>query len=139
MDHLSKERRSQNMANIKSTNTKPELKVRSLLHRLGYRFRLNRRDLPGSPDIVLPRHKVAIFVHGCFWHSHKGCRRANIPSTNSDYWIKKLNRNRERDICIQATLRSLGWRVVIVWECELKNTEQLNTRLLHDIEISDEL
>jgi DNA mismatch endonuclease (patch repair protein) len=133
VDHLTKEKRSHNMAKIKSMNTKPEITVRSVLHRLGYRFRLNRCDLPGSPDIVLPKHKVVIFVHGCFWHGHIGCKRAHIPASNIEYWTKKINKNCTRDILVQNSLMDLGWRVFVIWECELKNIEAVRKKLLHDI------
>lgn len=125
MDHLSKEKRSENMAKIKSSNTKPELRVRSLLHKLGFRFRLNRNDLPGKPDLVLPKYRIALFVHGCFWHSHEGCRKSHLPGSNLDYWEKKLSRNKERDANNQSRLESLGWKVVVVWECETKREHDL--------------
>ena len=108
------------MSRIKSQDTMPELQVRSALHRLGYRFRLHRKDLPGTPDIVLPKYQTVIFVHGCFWHQHPGCRKATIPKTNSDKWRKKLNRNIERDRQAIEQLEALGWRVKIVWECQIR-------------------
>lgn len=128
-DLLSTELRSLNMSRIKSRDTRPELFVRSLLHRMGYRFRLHRSDLPGKPDIVLPRHKLIIFVHGCFWHRHKGCRFAYTPKSRVEFWECKLGGNVERDIRVRKTLRKLGWRVVIVWECELRNAAKLEARL----------
>lgn len=115
-----KEIRSFNMSRIRSKDTRPELLVRRFLHSKGFRYRLHSKHLPGRPDIVLPRYKAAIFVHGCFWHSHGGCKTAHIPSSNQDYWINKLNRNMARDAEHQQKLQALGWRVLIVWECELK-------------------
>ena len=106
------------MARIRSKNTKPELIVRSLLHRMGYRFRLHRADLPGHPDIVMPKYRTVIFVHGCFWHQHKGCREGVIPKTKRRYWGPKLTRNVFRDKGHIHALRELGWRVVVVWECD---------------------
>ncbi len=119
MDRLSPERRSWLMSRIKGANTKPEIGVRSLLHRIGYRFRLHRRDLPGTPDIVLPGRKAVVFVHGCFWHGH-ACKRAKMPKTREDYWAEKIDGNRRRDARKRRQLRALGWKVVVVWECETK-------------------
>lgn len=103
----------------KGRNTSPEIAVRSMLHAMGYRFRLHRRDLPGSPDIVLPGRRVAIQVHGCFWHQHEGCRRATLPKTRRDYWLPKLMANKARDRDAEHRLADLGWTVQVVWECEL--------------------
>ena len=127
-DKLTPERRSWNMSRIRSRDTGPELKVRSLLHGLGFRFRLHLKHLPGKPDIVLPKYKTVVFVHGCYWHSH-GCKDSGIPKTNSDFWIEKLNANRARDVATRQRLEQLGWNVCVVWECELKNPEQLIARL----------
>ena len=113
------------MSLIRSKNTKPELKVRSLLHRLGYRFRIHRRDLPGKPDIVLPKYKLAIFVHGCFWHQHQGCKKATAPKKNEAFWQDKLRRNVERDRESKSHLTSMGWNVVEIWGCEIKSDIQL--------------
>ncbi len=113
------------MAQVKSENTSPELAIRKLLHRLGYRFRLHRKDLPGKPDIVLPKYKTVIFVHGCFWHGHPGCKRAARPASNTDFWNKKLDRNIERDHKAREELEKLGWRVMTIWECEIKNAEKV--------------
>jgi DNA mismatch endonuclease (patch repair protein) len=121
MDILTPEKRSANMSAVRSRNTKPELWVRSLLHRAGYRFRLHQRDLPGSPDIVLPRYKTAVFVHGCFWHGHEGCRRSKLPSTRREFWETKIARNQARDATAAAGLIERGYRVVTLWECELKD------------------
>lgn len=128
-DHLSQDMRSWNMSRIRSKNTKPERKVRSLLHHMGYRFRLHRTDLPGKPDIVLPKHKTAIFVHGCFWHRHDGCSRCTTPGTNKDYWVNKFERNIKNDYKAQVTLKKLGWEVLIIWECEVKNCQTLSQKL----------
>jgi len=122
------EQRSRNMARVKNKNTAPEILVRSLLHRMGYRFRLHRRDLPGSPDIVLPRYKKVIFVHGCFWHGHN-CPRGKRPATNREFWDAKLDRNIERDRIARKSLEELGWQSLIVWQCQTKNEEQLRTQL----------
>ncbi len=117
------------MSRIKNRNTRPELAVRSLLHRMGYRFRLHRTDLPGKPDIVLARYKTAIFVHGCFWHRHKDCRFAYTPKSRVDFWLKKLESNVTRDQLVKVDLVRLGWRVITVWECELREPVQLAYRL----------
>lgn len=128
-DRLSPEHRSALMARIKSKDTVPEKLVRSWLHRNGYRFRLHRKDLPGSPDIVLPKYRSVIFVHGCFWHQHPGCRKASIPDQNRDFWEKKLSQNIVRDRRSHDALESLGWRVVVVWECECRKEEALRDNL----------
>ncbi|MHB1378133.1 MAG: very short patch repair endonuclease [Desulfurivibrionaceae bacterium] len=130
MDIVSKKTRSKMMASVRSRNTKPEIMVRSLLHRLGYRFRLHRKDLPGNPDIVLSRYKKIIFVHGCFWHQHQGCSKSNRPDTRPEFWNKKLNENIERDKVIIRQLQDAGWTVHVIWECQTKKGEQ---RLLYVI------
>ena len=117
------------MSRIKGKDTKPEIAVRRMLHSLGYRFRLHRRDLPGSPDVVLPKHRTVVFVHGCFWHRHEGCRYASTPKTRVDFWNEKFRKNVERDARQQRQLLEMGWRVVIVWECELRRPEELKERL----------
>lgn len=124
-DVFTKSKRSEVMSLIKGRNTKPELAVRSMLHRMGYRFRLHKADLPGKPDIVLARYKTVIFVHGCFWHRHKGCRFAYTPKTRADFWLKKLDSNVIRDQQVKADLERLGWRVIAVWECELREPDKL--------------
>lgn len=121
--------RSRVMARVKGRDTSPEIAVRSLLHRLGYRFRLHRKDLPGKPDVVLPRYRTVVLVHGCFWHQHPGCEAAARPASHTEYWNRKLDANRARDIRNQAELERLGWRVVIVWECETKDSSVLAKRL----------
>lgn len=129
MDVLTPEQRRRTMAAVKSKNTAPELLVRRLLHAAGYRFRLHRKDLPGNPDIVLPKYRTLIFVHGCFWHQHSGCKAAARPSTRQEYWCAKLDGNINRDAANQAKLRSMGWRVIVVWECETKSAGVLLERL----------
>lgn len=116
------------MAAIKGRNTHPELRVRRLLHRLGYRFRLHRRDLPGTPDIILPGRRVAIFVHGCFWHRH-GCSNSVLPRTRTEWWEAKLNRTVERDAQNIASLEELSWNVLVLWECMLGDEADLQARL----------
>ncbi len=111
------------MRRVRSTDTTPEKAVRSLLHRLGFRFRLHRRDLPGNPDIVLPKYRTVIFVHGCFWHRHIDCNRASTPTSRREYWLPKFQRTVDRDRCNQEELRRTGWHVIVIWECELKNME----------------
>ena len=130
MDRLTAEQRSWNMSRIKGQNTGPERRVRSLLHRLGFRFSLRRRDLPGRPDIVLTRLETAIFVHGCFWHRHKNCRNSVLPKTRPEFWLAKLNSNVERDGRNVIALKRLGWRVVTVWECEAEDEVKLSAKLL---------
>lgn len=125
-DRLSPEHRSALMACIKSKDTVPEKIVRSWLHRHGYRFRLHRKDLPGCPDIVLPKYRTVIFVHGCFWHQHERCRIASRPKSNTGYWMAKLSKNVQRDIAVYGELRAMGWHVAIVWECETKDKNSLN-------------
>jgi len=132
MDNLTPERRSENMRRIKSKSMKPEMRVRSLVHGLGYRYRLHRKDLPGKPDLVFGTRRKVIFVHGCFWHGHgnpacvDGRRR---PKSNLNYWLPKLARNRERDASHEAGLERLGWSVMVVWECETRHAEALKDRL----------
>ena len=128
MDMYTRKRRSQIMSRITSKNTLPEMRVRQALHGLGYRFRLHRKDLPGKPDIVLPKYRIAIFVHGCFWHGHTCCD-GRRPKSNTDYWNPKLDRNLERDRDHSRLLRVLGWRRIVVWECETLNKTRLAVRL----------
>jgi len=119
--HKVSDQRSRNMSAIKSKNTKPEIKVRKVLHSMGYRFRLHVKDLPGSPDIVLPKYKTVIFVHGCFWHRHKNCKYASTPKTRQEFWEAKFRENCNRDRLNQEDLFSKGWKIIIVWECEIKD------------------
>ena len=125
VDHLTPEARSANMRQVRSKDTKPELRVRRVLHRAGYRFRLHRKDLPGTPDIVLPRYRIAIFVHGCFFHGHHDCRRAKLPSTRRDFWKAKIASNRARDEAATTALAAFGYQVVTLWECQLKNDDAI--------------
>lgn len=121
--------RSAVMRAVKGRNTKPEMQVRRAAHALGFRFRLHRKDLPGSPDLVFPRLKIAVFVHGCFWHGHDCARGARAPKTNADYWRGKIARNMARDARVRDELEALGWAVETIWECELKDGEALKQRL----------
>lgn len=120
MDVVDRATRSRMMAGIGGKNTKPELSVRRALHAAGLRFRLHRRDLPGRPDIVLPRHRAAVLVHGCFWHRHPGCRYATTPATNREFWQAKFKGNVERDKRQLRELQLMGWRTFVVWECQIE-------------------
>jgi len=113
------------MSRVKNKNTKPELVVRSLLHRLGFRFRLHRKDLPGTPDLILPKYRIAVFVHGCFWHGHN-CKKGKAPETNRQFWIDKINVNRDRDTVSSEQLEELGWKVITIWECQTKSILKLS-------------
>jgi DNA mismatch endonuclease (patch repair protein) len=124
MDVVDAATRSRMMSGIRSKDTKPEIAVRKYLHAKGFRYRLHSRTLPGSPDIVLPKYKVAIFVHGCFWHRHAGCRYATTPSSNIDTWNRKFMVNMDRDKRKESALQAAGWRVIVVWECELRRTSR---------------
>lgn len=128
-DLLSVEQRSANMARIRAGNTRPELEVRRLVHSLGYRFRTHGRDLPGSPDIVLPRLRTVIFVHGCFWHRHRGCRFTTTPTANREFWLAKFSANVRRDRRASRLLRERGLSVLTIWECELQDSDKLRRRL----------
>jgi len=125
MDSLSPAHRSWNMSRIKSRNTSPELNVRSLLHGMGYRFRLHRKDLPGKPDIVLPKYRTVIFVHGCYWHRHPGCKFATTPKSNVIFWENKFRDNITRDQKNTECLKKEGWIVKVVWECQTKSAKTL--------------
>lgn len=127
-DNRTQESRSALMSRIRSKNTAPELIVRRLLHRMGFRFRLHRKDLPGNPDIVLPGRRTAIFVHGCFWHGH-GCKIGRPPKSRPDFWLPKLERNRDRDAENEAALVADGWRVLTLWQCEIRDADRLEARL----------
>jgi DNA mismatch endonuclease (patch repair protein) len=128
-DVFSKEKRSWIMSRVKGCDTKPERLIRSLVHRMGFRFRVHRRALPGNPDIVLPRHRKVIFVHGCFWHGHKRCPRSKRPTTNKSFWERKLDGNIERDKRFRTELQRMGWKVLVVWQCETRNQETLLGKL----------
>ena len=117
------------MSRIRGKDTKPELRVRSQLHRMGYRFRLHRKDLPGRPDIVLPKYDTVIFVHGCFWHRHKGCRFAYTPKTRVEFWQTKFDLNVRRDRRNEAALRKRGWRIIRIWECRTRDPQKLQQQL----------
>jgi DNA mismatch endonuclease (patch repair protein) len=119
-DIFSKARRSQIMSRVRGKNTQPEMAVRSILHAAGFRYRLHRRDLPGNPDIAILKHKIVIFVHGCFWHQHQNCKKQTIPKQNHAFWEKKLAQNVIRDAAAYRELEKLGWKAVIIWECEIK-------------------
>jgi DNA mismatch endonuclease (patch repair protein) len=123
-DVFTKEKRREIMASVKGRDTKPEKTVRSLVHQMGFRFSLCRKDLPGKPDIVLRKYKTIIFIHGCFWHGHENCEAAKLPASNIDYWSKKISSNVTRDIHNKKVLRELGWNVVDLWECELKTKDR---------------
>ena len=124
-DRLTKEHRSWNMSRIRSKNTKPEIIVRSVLHRMGYRFRLHVKALPGKPDIVLRKYNTVIFVHGCYWHRHKGCKYTYNPKSRTEFWQQKFNQNIERDNKVARELKALGWKVIIIWECEPQDLDKL--------------
>ncbi|MCC5807218.1 MAG: DNA mismatch endonuclease Vsr [Opitutales bacterium] len=128
VDTVSEEQRSYNMSRIRSKDTKPEILIRSMLHGLGYRFTVNgpkNRQLPGKPDIVLPKYGTVIFVHGCFWHGHEGCKDFRLPKTRTDWWRAKIDRNRSRDARNLAAVRALGWRALVIWSCEFNTAAKL--------------
>ena len=133
-----KETRSRNMAAIKSKNTKPEILVRKFLHKHGFRYRLHVKDLPGKPDIVLPKYKTVIFVHGCFWHGHEGCKYYVVPKTRTEWWLNKINGNISNDKKAYEALKAEGWNVIEVWECELKPA-QLETTLTNLLKLFSSL
>jgi len=134
MDIWSKQKRSEVMSKIRGKNTKPEMILRSKLFSHGFRFRVHRNDLPGKPDIVLPKYKTIIFVHGCFWHNHQDCREGRIPSTNSNYWSIKLKKNITKDAENEMACKNLGYKVIVVWECEIeKKLDELLSSLIHQI------
>lgn len=124
-DVFSKSKRSRIMSAIGRTDTRPEKTVRRLLHSMGYRFRLHVADLPGTPDIVLPKYRAVVFVHGCFWHGHGGCSRAKLPQTNRSFWQEKVAKNKARDRNVKSALTRSGWRYFVVWQCDLRNQHQL--------------
>jgi DNA mismatch endonuclease (patch repair protein) len=128
-DVFSKAKRSEVMSRIRGRDTGPERTVRSMLHRLGYRFRLHRAELPGHPDIILPRYRAIVFVHGCFWHRHNGCRFAYTPKSRASFWLKKLEGNVSRDKMTKRNLAKLGWKVITVWECDIHKPNKLAQRL----------
>lgn len=129
VDTVTAAQRSRNMSRIRSRDTKPEKIVRTLLHRAGFRFRLHVTHLPGKPDVVLPKHQKIVLVHGCFWHRHPGCKRCTTPSTNQGYWIPKLEGNAKRDRHTLRQLNQLGWKTLVIWECETKNPAKMDQKL----------
>ncbi len=137
VDHLTKEKRSWNMSRIRSKNTEPEITVRKLLHNAGYRFRLHGKDLPGKPDIILPKYKTVIFVHGCFWHRHTNCVDATTPKSRTEFWNNKFAMNVKRDQKVKQLLKSEGWKVIVIWECQTDNKnlnklcQSITTHLRH--------
>ena len=133
-DIVDSQRRSVMMAGIRGRDTKPELVVRRIAHKLGRRFRLHRKDLPGRPDLIFPRHRLAVFVHGCFWHRHDGCRYAYTPKSRIGFWTKKFAQNVARDRRNEEALRDLGWRVLVIWECNTRNEEVVRQYLQDHIE-----
>ncbi len=128
-DIFPSQKRSWIMSRVREKNTAPELKVRSLIQRLGFRFRLHRRNLPGKPDLVFPSRKKIIFVHGCFWHGHDCARGRRLPKTNQEYWVEKIRRNTERDANHQSDLEALGWDVLVIWECEIRALEMISRKI----------
>ena len=134
-DKHSKEVRSYNMSMIKGKNTKPEMLVRKYLHANGFRYTLHSKNLPGKPDIVLPKYKTVIFVHGCFWHGHKKCKYSVLPKTNTDFWLNKITENILRDVIVMKALRKERWKVITIWQCKLKKDkiEKTLTALVNDI------
>ncbi len=133
MDTMTPEERSILMGKIRGKNTKPELLVRSMLHRCGYRYSLHNKALPGKPDIVLRKHKTVVFVHGCFWHRHPDCKVASMPKSNTAFWQDKFERNVANDKKHRRALETLGWKVIVVWACELKDPEKVLRRLLKEL------
>jgi len=132
MHSKSKTEQSKNykMSRVKSKDTKPEIIVRKLAHSLGYRFRLHRKDLPGTPDLTFPSRMKVIFVHGCFWHRHRGCRKTTTPKTNMDFWKNKFRKNIQRDKNSIEQLKGLGWKALVIWECETKNIEEIQKKIV---------
>ena len=128
-DIVNSQRRSELMASVRGRDTAPELAVRRIAHRMGLRFRLHRNDLPGRPDLVFPKHRLAVFVHGCFWHRHEGCRHASTPKSRAAFWTEKFAANVERDARQEAALQTLGWRVLVIWQCEIRDEAAVERRL----------
>ena len=128
-DHLRRTARAALMASVRTSNTAPEQSAQSLLRQHGIRFRTHDKSLPGTPDIVLPAQRLVIFVHGCFWHQHKPCRQYRMPKSRTEFWLPKLMANKRRDMRTQKLLSKMGWRVLVLWECELRNSESLISRI----------
>jgi DNA mismatch endonuclease (patch repair protein) len=127
VDFLTPAQRSERMSRIRGKDSQPELALRRGLHRLGLRYRLHAKDLPGKPDLVFPRYKAVVFVHGCFWHRHEGCKIATIPKSNTPFWVEKFTKNKSRDARVADSLKNLGWRVFVVWECDLAPSKVTKT------------
>lgn len=134
VDTISPEYRSEIMSRVKAKNTRPEMAVRRLLHAAGYRYRLHARDLPGKPDLVFPARRKVVFINGCFWHRHHGCALARLPKSRTEFWTEKLERNRERDERNVAALLKLGWEVLTIWECEVRDLDTLMPRVVAFLE-----
>lgn len=139
IDIVAPEVRSRMMASIRARDTKPEMLVRRHLHGLGFRYRLSPRDMPGKPDLVLPRYRAVVFVHGCFWHGHDGCRFATVPSTRTEFWTAKISENKRRDAVSEDKLRALGWRIAIIWECALRSNESGAMQRAADFVVSSDV
>lgn len=137
MDVLTPEQRRNCMQSIKGRDTRPELAVRSICHKLGYRFRISQKGLPGTPDLVFARLKICMFVHGCFWHRHRDCKFAYMPKTRRDFWAQKFLKNQARDCRVESELLQLGWTVVTIWECELRDKAKLVNRLWETLKAND--
>lgn len=133
IDHVSKEKRSEIMKRIPGKNTIPELIVRKLVFSLGYRYRLHGKNLPGKPDIVFPGRKKVIFIHGCFWHYHN-CKKGTPPKSNLDYWLPKLQENRRRDARIQKLITLMGWEILVIWQCQIRDTDNLTKKIISFLE-----
>lgn len=129
MDRISPQKRSEAMRRIRSKDTLPEMTVRSMIHRMGYRFRLHAHNLPGKPDVVFPGRKKAIFIHGCFWHHHEDCPKGDFPTSRTEFWIPKLLRNRQRDAEKLAALHRLGWKTLVIWQCQISNVRRLSKKI----------
>lgn len=134
MDRLSPQRRSWLMSRVRSKNTTPEMRIRSALHSMGYRYRVHLKHLPGKPDVVFTKRRKVIFIHGCFWHGHEGCRYAKLPKTRIEFWSEKVSKNRTRDRLSIEALTEAGWSVLVVWQCELKDFSNLIEKLCDFIE-----
>lgn len=132
-DIVDSERRSENMSRIKGRDTAPELAVRRIAHGLGFRFRLHRKDIPGCPDLVFPKYRLAVFVHGCFWHRHDGCQYTYMPKSRTAFWTKKFGQNVARDYRNEKALQELGWQVLVIWECETWKKEKVKQRLMENV------
>ena len=133
VDKFSKQKRSEIMSRIKSKNTKPEMTVRKIIYSLGYRYRLHRKDLPGKPDLAFISKKKVIFINGCFWHGHSGCKKSALPDTNYDFWNDKITNNVNRDTLNYKRLGDMGWKYLVIWQCEIKkdNIENIKSNIIH--------